>query len=66
MSVPASQLPHSTPACAGLPRLGLDDFRAFTHEIFGDPLHAKRVVSLGNALAGAAHAAHAYLLKNPG
>lgn len=59
MSDPASQLPPSIPACADLPRLGLDYFRAFTHEIFGDHLHAKRVVSLGNALAGAAHAAQA-------
>ena len=59
MSAPVPALPPSIPACTDLPRLGLDYFRSFTHEIFGDHLHAKRVASLGNALAGAAQAAQA-------
>ena len=39
MSAPVPALPPSIPACTDLPRLGLDYFRSFTHEIFGDHLH---------------------------
>lgn len=59
MSALAPPLLPSIPACADLPRLGLDYFRSFTHDLFGDHLHARRVASIGNALAGATHAAQA-------
>ena len=39
--------------------MGLDYFRSFTHDLFGDHLHARRVASIGNALAGVTHAAQA-------
>ena len=59
MSALAPPLLPSIPACADLPRLGLDYFRSFTHDLFGDHLHARRVASIGNALAGVTHAAQA-------
>jgi hypothetical protein len=56
MKTPQHPLPHLSRACRS-PKIGLEHARHFVNEIYGPDLHALRVLSLGNALAGLLNAA---------